>query len=438
MRLINRIMLRLSAVLLIVIALWGSLFCFAVIREVNDETDDSLENYSSFIIAKMLAGKIHLSDRFFSEENVSGRGSNNSYSIVEVDSIYAMSHRHVLYYDEDIFIPEKNENEPARILVRIFRDSEGKFYEVTVSTPTIEKDDLLFIVITWSIVLYLSLLILILVITSFIFYRSMRPLFKLLEWIDSYKPGTDNRVVPNDTDIVEFRKLNLATQRAIDRVEDVFEKQKEFIGNASHELQTPLAVIGNRIDLLMDTELSESQMEDLIKVKRTLGQVAKTNRTLLLLSKIENQQFPESSAVNLSDLIIESKEVCQEIYSSKEIVCTLSIPERFEVVMNESLAAILISNLVKNAFFHTPAHGAINISADGRRLVFENTGIAALDEANLFRRFGTSGERGREGGAFSGGSNGLGLAIVKAVCNYYDFRIEYRFDDGRHIFAVSF
>ena len=134
MKLIYRIALRLSLVLLPLMALWAALFYYTMVGEINDEADDALEDYSTLIISRMLAGR---------ELPSLNSGSNNSYSITPVDASYADTHPHIDYYDADIFIPEKDETEPARVLVTIFTDRDGLFYELKVATPTFEKDDLL-------------------------------------------------------------------------------------------------------------------------------------------------------------------------------------------------------------------------------------------------------------------------------------------------------
>ena len=148
---------------------------------------------------------------------------------------------------------------------------------------------------------------------------------------------------------MEFRRLSAAAQQAVDRSEALFEQQKHFIGNASHELQTPLAVLGNRIEWLLDnTEPTEKQMEELLKMQRTLRQIVRLNKTLLLLSprsttasspRARRSIWPRSSA-NRSPLY-------DEIYAGRGIACTVSAPEAFVVRMNESLASTLVTNLLK-------------------------------------------------------------------------------------------
>ena len=274
MKLIYRIALRLSLVLLPLMALWAALFYYTMVGEINDEADDALEDYSTLIISRMLAGR---------ELPSLNSGSNNSYSITPVDAAYADTHPHIDYYDADIFIPEKDETEPARVLVTIFTDRDGLFYELKVATPTFEKDDLLVAIAYWVVILYILLLLTTIGLTVWVFHRSMRPLYELLHWLDRYTPGRRTEPVPDNTSVSEFHRLNAAAQRAVDRSEELFERQKQFIGNASHELQTPLAVVASRIEWLIDnTPISEQQALELLKIQRTVAHMSRLNRTLLI------------------------------------------------------------------------------------------------------------------------------------------------------------
>lgn len=118
----------------------------------------------------------------------------------------------------------------------------------------------------WMIFLYIALLLTIIVINVWVFYRNMRPLYVLLHWLDQYRIGKVNEPLQNNTRVSEFRKLNEAAVRYAERSEQMFEQQKQFIGNASHEMQTPLAICRNRLEMLMEDEnLSESQLEELMK-----------------------------------------------------------------------------------------------------------------------------------------------------------------------------
>ena len=283
MKLITRIALRLTLALAPLMVLWAVLFYFALVNEINDEMDDSLETYSEMIIVRMLSHQ---------ELPSPNSGSNNSYSIKPVDPTYAASHDGIMYSDIEVYIPEREEYEPARLLTTIFEDYEGQYYELRVASPSFERDELAAAILNWLGVIYLVLLFIVILITMLVLRRNMQPLYDLLHWLDRYLPGQKIEAVPNDTNIPEFCQLNEAAQKAVERSEHLFEQQKNFIGNASHELQTPLAVIGNRIEWIIDnTNPTEEQLEQLMGINHSLANIVKLNKTLLLLTKIDNGQF---------------------------------------------------------------------------------------------------------------------------------------------------
>ena len=421
MKLIYRISLRLSLVLLPLIALWAVVFYFTMVDEINDEVDDALEDYSELIVIRMLSGE--LLPRM-------NEGSNNSYTIAPVDENYAATHPGIDYYDAEVYIPEKEETEPARFLVTIFQDGNGQFYELKVATPTFEKDELLETILWWVVWLYLLSLITVVGTTMWIFHNSMRPLYALLHWLDGYVPGHKTVPVPNNTSITEFRRLNTAAQQAVDRSEELLEQQKQFIGNASHELQTPLAVLGGRMEYMLDhAGLDEQTMGEVIQMQRTLGHIVRLNKTLLLLAKIDNGQFPENTDVDISAMIREQKELYDDIYEERDIRCDMHLTGSFLVRMNESLASVLVSNLIRNAYVHSEAGARIDIRIEGRTLTVSNDGVTPLDGKHIFERFYQGSKR--------EGSTGLGLALVKAVADSYGLCVGYRFGEEQHIFSVE-
>ena len=421
MKLIYRISLRLSLALLPLIALWAVVFYFTMVDEINDEVDDALEDYSELIVIRMLSGE--LLPRM-------NEGSNNSYTIAPVDENYAAAHPGIDYYDAEVYIPEKEETEPARFLVTIFQDGNGQFYELKVATPTFEKDELLETILWWVVWLYLLSLITVVGTTMWIFHNSMRPLYALLHWLDGYVPGHKTVPVPNNTSITEFRRLNTAAQQAVDRSEELLEQQKQFIGNASHELQTPLAVLGGRMEYMLDhAGLDEQTMGEVIQMQRTLGHIVRLNKTLLLLAKIDNGQFPENTDVDISAMIREQKELYDDIYEERDIRCDMHLTGSFLVRMNESLASVLVSNLIRNAYVHSEAGARIDIRIEGRTLTVSNDGVTPLDGKHIFERFYQGSKR--------EGSTGLGLALVKAVADSYGLCVGYRFGEEQHIFSVE-
>ena len=393
-----------------------------MVDEINDEADDSLEDYASSIISRKLAG-FDIPDK--------DDGSNNSYSIKTVNAEYVKNTARIRYSDRTVYVDAKNENEPARVINIIFQDNTGTFYELEVLTPTFEKTDLLSAIFVWIILLFILLFLSIIGVAMWLFAITMRSLYILLDCLDKYKPGTNFSLQLAETSVQEFRKLNIAAQSAIERSEKIFEQQKQFIGNASHELQTPLAIIGNRAEWLIDHgNYTEEQMSELFKIQHTVKKAARLNKTLLLLTKIDNGQFPESSKVNMSQIVQEALEQCKEIFESQAIECSENIVEYSTVEMNESLAVTLISNLIKNGFNHSNEEGKVIVTLNNKQFIVANQGNEPLDSEHIFDRFYQGSKR--------KGSLGLGLSLVKAICDYYNFKISYNFKEQMHIFTVEF
>lgn len=419
MKLMYRIAMRLALVLLPLLAAWAALFYFKTLDEVNDETDDALDEFSETVIARMLSGR----------ELPSNVGANILYEVIPIGEQFANDHPSIRYYFNEEYFPSIG-HEPARVLTTVFRTVDDRYFLLKTYTPTIDKQELMEGTLVWIVILYFALMLTIMAVTIIVFYHNMRPLYRLLDWLDHLKVGGKNPPLDNRTGITEFRKLNEAAGKALNRYEEAFEAQKEFIGNASHELQTPLAVMGNRIEWLLDnTELSEKQIGELLDIRRTLDGVVRLNRTLLLLTKIDNGQFPECTDVDITAILRESVGIFSEIYQDKEIKTEFLRADSLVVVMNDSLARTLTGNLLKNAFIYTPAHGRILITVSGRSMEIANTGTEPLDADHIFDRFYKSGDR--------EGSLGLGLALVGAVQRYYDLEVKYRFEDKMHVFSVK-
>ena len=419
MKLLNTVLLRLAVALLPILALWSVVFYYTMIEEINDETDDSLEDYAELIIRRTLAGK---------ELPAVGDGSNNSYTLDflghDAGVLPSMQYR-----DSLVYIHEKKETEPARVLTACFADTHGAMYRLQVTMPTFEREDLLSSVFWHILVLFVAVVLTIFLATIFVFHRSMQPLYSLLGWLGRYVPGRGVENFPPSPSVVEFRSLIDSARDTITRAESYFEQQKQFIGNASHELQTPLAVLGNRIEWLLDnTPLSDEQAAELNKMQQALRRLVRINRTLLLLAKIDNGQFPDVTDVNIAALIRDEAETYSEIYAGRGIECSVDLPQSLTLRMNEELASVFVTNLLKNAFLHSSDGGKISIYTIGDKLYFTNSGSEPLDSARLFHRFYKQGKT---------GCTGLGLALVGSIARSYKMEVKYSFEAGRHIFTVS-
>ena len=424
MKLFYRVLIHLLIGILIVFSGWAVVFYWGMMEEVNDEVDDSLEDYSELIIMRSLAGK---------ELPSNDNGSNNQYFLREVDASYAQLKESICYLDSMVYIHEKGETEPARILITLFKDKNERFYELSVYTPTIEKADLRESIFHLLIGLFVMLLVTILLVNIWVFHRSMKPFYQLLAWLENYRLGKSHENLSIETHITEFQKLNEAVNRYAAHSEEVFEKQKQFIGNASHEIQTPLAICQNRLEMLMEDEtLTEQQIGEILKTYQTLEYVSKLNKSLLLLSKIDNSQFADLQEISLNEVLERYLSDYQEVYDYKNITLDVEVKGDFRLMINDTLAVVLMTNLLKNAFVHNINNGKILIEINSASIRLGNTGTdVMLDEKRIFDRF-------YQGSTKKEGSTGLGLAIVDAICRQCRMQIRYQFIKGMHWLELSF
>lgn len=422
MKLIYKIMLSLLLPLVLTLGLWGWLSYSTMTRKIHADTDLILKDYTENIIMRKLSGD-EMPERF--------NGAYNTYYIREVTAEYAAENPLAVYDEAESYLKSQEEFASSRIRRQVFMDNQGQYYEITVSMPTFEQDVLVEHVLWWTILLFVVLFISLLFIGIRVISRNLRPLDDLLNWMDSYTPGINSTKVPSETDILEFKRLATVAQRAVDRFEHQYEERKMFIGNVSHELQTPLAVCNNRLEMMLNrTDLNEEMAGELIKLQRSLRHIIRLNKTLLLLSRIENNQYPETTSVNIGQLLAETINDNNEIWSFKNISSSIQNHGDFVVSINEQMASVLTTNLVKNAFVHSPEDSTIQIEVSENGFSISNPGTAPLDDTKIFHRFYQPNGR-------KEGSTGLGLALSYSVCNSSGLAISYTFADNRHIFSVS-
>ncbi len=422
MKLVYKISLGLSVALVVTLALWGWLSYRTMERNIHADTDLILKDYAEQIISRKLTDS-RLPDRF--------NGVYNTYYIVEVTPEYAAEHPTVEYRDAETYMVTQEEFSDSRMRTQVFMDNDGKYYKISVSLPTFERETLVGHVLGWTIILFVVLLVTLIVIAVVVLDYNMKPFMALMDWMDKYVPGHPHDPIPSKTDVVEFRKLAASVNEAVVRFEHEYEERKIFIGNTSHELQTPLAVCINRLEMLLDRpDLDESMASELVKLHRSIQHLVRLNKTLLLLSKIENDQFPDMSEVDFTSMLRDAAELNDEIYSYKEIQSSFAGAGRFVRMMNEQMASVLVNNLLKNAYIHTHQGGDVEIYIREDGFSVSNPGEAALDRSKMFSRFYLPGGR-------KEGSTGLGLALAYSVCDRNGMVLSYEFSGNRHVFSVK-
>lgn len=422
MKLIHYTFRNLSIPLLAILTAWACCFYLVIMHEIDDETNDSLENYKEIILKTVLADTTLLHDHV----DIMTR-----YYIREVAEEEADLDKDEIF-DSTTYIEIEMEDEPVRVLRTWFMTSDRKFYELTIETSTLEKEDMAE-AIFWSIViLYVCLLCCILLVSHFVFKSSFRPLYTLVNWLKAYRLGKQSAPLVNETKVDEFKILNTAIRDTMQQSTEMYNQQKHFVKNASHELQTPLAICMNKLELLSENpDCTEEQLSEIAGINHTLRGIIKMNKSLLLLSRIDNKQFPDTSEININQLAGQFLPDFKEMYEHKNISVSYTETATLIYVMNESLASTLISNLLKNAFIHNKKNGgAIDITITGRTFAIANSSDSpALNETLLFNRFEKQTHR-KE-------STGLGLAIVKSIASIYGIEIKYEYN-GLHQFILTF
>ncbi|MCK9320655.1 MAG: HAMP domain-containing histidine kinase [Bacteroidales bacterium] len=420
--LLTSIILRTTITITIILSVWASLVFFAIINEVNDEIDDSLDLYCDYLISQKKQGKEIIETQ---------TNSNNVFFITPVDINTALSNQKSYYRDTMIYLYDKMETEPARALTQYFIDEENRAYKIEIFTSTIEKKDLIETIAWWLFTLALILLLTIIIVYVWIYKKSMKPLYLLLNWQKNYNLGKKNQPLPQMSSIKEFQELYIATNQSTQRVEKAFEEQKNFIGNASHEIQTPLAISINRLENILNQDISEELAEEIVKTISTLEHLTRLNKTLLLLTKIENNQFLEKENLSLASIVNNSMEVFKEIYEYKSIKLSIEVESDLNVNINKTLCEVLINNLIKNAFIHNIENGEISIKIYSNKIVFSNTSKSnELDAEKIFQRFFKE--------SSSNSSIGLGLSLVKSICNNNNIKLDYYWQNNLHNFCLCF
>lgn len=419
MRLIGKIMNRMTVVLMATLLAWCLLFYYAIQREMIDEVEDSLELQAEMLMIRYLAG-----------EEIPPRemGTNNSYAIIPVTEDYAATYPPMSFESKDIWVPQRHETEPARILRMIFRDNENRPMLLEISTPTFDQDELQLAILIWSIVLYAILLSLVLSINWGVIQSSMKPLYAMLRWLDSFDLKYNNQPMHIETNTTEFRRLIDAANRLVVRVQELYDQQRSFVDNAAHEMQTPLAICLNRLEELQQrSDLNEEQLADIDRVRQPLRRLNRLHRDMLQLSRIHNGAYTDCEEIKVYPLLRAMQEDFEDIFSHKEIRCLVEGNTELAVKMNPTLADLLLGNLFRNAWLHTPTGGEIRVKLSEDTVVFSNTGKDALDAERIFQRFYHS--------AATPQSSGLGLSICESVCRQYGFQLDYSFGDGMHHFT---
>lgn len=421
MKLLHYTYRKLSLWLLALMAVWGVLFYYTIIYEVMDETDDTLENYAQIIIDSALADP----------EVLNTEGNLMSFYYFHPISVQEGESYRDMFYNSSVYVESEDENEPVRVYRTAFRMPTGQFYELELMISTLERDDMVNAMVWYLVALFVLFLCCTAFGTRLILQKAFKPLQRLVDWFQQLHPGREVPPLDDLTEIREFRVLGEVANDMAHRSHKAYEEQKQFIENASHELQTPLAIARGKLELLAESEtLTEAQLQELDAIYSTLGRAVKLNKALLLLSRIENGQYTDMEDVSVDEILDDLLPDLMDIYEHKQIdLRRIKGNNPFVLHANASLVHILVTNLTKNAMLHNREEGKLIVETTEISLVIKNTGDAPLDEQKLFRRFAHSVDRKKE-------STGLGLAISHAIAGCCGLQLSYHWEEGMHVFSL--
>ncbi|MDP4248085.1 MAG: HAMP domain-containing sensor histidine kinase [Bacteroidota bacterium] len=326
--------------------------------------------------------------------------------------------------------PEYQANE-YRLVVTSFYQINGRTYRISTYSFIPSFGQLLPGVVDSFKWILLLLLVLVGISGRLISKYILAPFKHTLRVIESFelKQKQTLRLPPTRTD--EFRQLNSFLQRMTDKALEDYQSLKEFTENASHELQTPTAIIRGKLELLMESDIRDDQAVLIAEMQNALEKLSRIHSSLTLLTKLENYEYQDQEPICFSQSAKEALDSFEELIEMKALILTTRMEKDVFLPMPSSLADLLLNNLVSNAIRHNQPGGMINVQLSRAGLVISNTGMppeTPTDE--LFERF----KKGNPGSD----SIGIGLAIVRQICDLHGFPIVYEFRDGRHILAVSF
>jgi signal transduction histidine kinase len=312
-------------------------------------------------------------------------------------------------------------------------DDKGKSYLVTTYISSTEVTHLMIKIALAEALIFFLLLAAVVIVNRRISNRLWAPFYATMDSIRRYDVRHNKPLaLAAGTSVEEFDRLNQTLTSLIDHVDHAYRNQKQFTENAAHELQTPLAIIRSKVELMMEGPgLNEDMAQLLGEISDANERRSQMSRNLLLLTRIENGQFPEEEVVHLSRLVEKQIGFFRDYYENEVAETRIDIESDVQQAANPSLMEILVNNLLRNAYLHNVPGGYVQIQLSHAGLLIENSGPPVEgDPKRLFDRF----KKGREDNR----STGLGLALVNQICQLYGYGLHYDHHSGIHRLRVTF
>lgn len=306
------------------------------------------------------------------------------------------------------------------------------YYQVKIKKGSLELNNLI-IAMQVAFGVLILLFIGILFFGNYYFSRKIwKPFYQTLDVLQTFKATQKESFVFMKSDVLEFQTLQKNLFSLTEQVKRDYQNLKSFTENASHELQTPLAVIASNLELLLqDNNFTEAQMQRINNLIESLGKLSKLNQTLLLLTKIENRQFETIKNLNLSEAIVEKIKLFDVWIQHKNLTLKNQVCPDISIQINDYLLDVLLNNLLGNAIKHNLTSGKLYVELNEHKLIIKNTGNPTkIPTEQLFERFQKDNS--------ASDSMGLGLALVRQICDTYEFKVSYVYENQWHILTIFF
>lgn len=307
----------------------------------------------------------------------------------------------------------------------------GEPYVLTIETNVEESDETFVAIASITLLFFILLIVGFILLNRRIAAKSWYSFYQTLGSLKSFELSKDMSIELPESDIQEFQKLNQSLHQLITKSVNTFQQQKSFTENASHELQTPIALLKSKLDLLIQQKnISPEITEILSSIEAPLSRLSRINKNLLVLAKVENHQYSDKEQIDIKAYLESAVTLFEDYLDEKQLQLSNSLEQSIVVYANSFLIETLIHNLLSNAIRHTLKGGQITVSYHDQTLQIINSGKESLDKSKLFKRFSTTTK--------DKVSSGLGLAIIQEITNKYNWQADYHFENGNHVFSVSF
>jgi len=357
------------------------------------------------------------------------RNLNNLHFGVSITRKKKNTQKEVIFFDEVKSLSGDGENDRFRGRISYFKLN-GEQFQIITETNVEEADETILSITLVTLIFVLFLVIGFILLNQRLSKKIWSPFMKTMYNLKQFDLHENKPLQVEPTDIEEFSVMNNSLIQLSEQNLKAFNQQKSFIENASHELQTPLAVLKSKIDILVqDDNLSEQQRKKIADIEVPLSRVSRINKNLLFLAKIENNQFSEEESLSLNDLLNQTLLLFHDYIDLKQIVIDLK-EEQVEWISNYFLMETVLTNLLSNAIKHTSANGKISIELNSNKLSIANTGENELNKESLFNRFTVH--------SSDTTNSGLGLAMINEICKRYNWEFVYHFKNRSHYFEIYF